>query len=508
MEAEVAWLCELARRARLVHEDELALLLRGLPKEADLADLLRRFADGALGQDFPRIQRLAQVAQERARSGAPAPKMRGRSRLVAEPSPLPLFLDLPPDSEPAPAVAAGLMQELLTTARQEQASNVHITAGNRPTWRRHGELCPLGTAALRAPAARALVTALLGPDMLHDLGQGRDVSGAIDLPDGTRCRVSVVVHRNGVAGTFHLIPTDPCPLEQLGFNPATEIERLLDCHNGLVLVTGPAGSGKTSTLAALIDKLNEKRMAHVITIEDPIEILHPRQHCMISQRQLGRDTKSHAAALQAALREDPDVIVVGDMHDLATTELALTAAETGHLVLTTMNTGDVASALNRVLSIFPPNQANQIRTMVAESLRGVIGQHLLPALDGTRVLAWELLLNLPAVGNLIRDGRTYHIEQVMQTGSSDGMQTMDRCILKLFQENRIASGIACSYMRSNQALNELRDLAANRASHVVDPPQRRYIANPEADEPTPTPTETSTETETEARSETPEDSTP
>ena len=451
------------------------MVLRGLAAEADLADVMRRFADSALGQDFPRLQRLVQVARERARSGAPPPKLPGRSRPVAEAAPLPLFLDLPSAHEPSADAAASLMRELLTAARLEQASSVHITAGNRPTWRRHGELRPLATIPLEAPTAMALVSALLGQDMLHALSQGHDVCGAIDLPDGTRCRVSIAVHRGGVAGTFHLIPTEPCPLELLGFDPTTAIERLLDCHSGLVLVTGPAGSGKTSTLAALVDQLNETRMAHIITIEDPIEIIHPRRNSMISQRQLGRDTQSHAAALRAALREDPDISVVGEMHDLATTELALTAAETGHLVLTTMNTGDVASALNRVLSIFPPNQANQIRTMVAESLRGIIGQHLIPALDGTRALAWELLLNLPAVGNLIREGRTYHIEQVMHTGSSDGMQTIDRCILKLFQEQRIATGTACSYMRSTQSINELRDLAANRATQVSEPPQRRYI---------------------------------
>jgi twitching motility protein PilT len=473
----------LARRARLVHEDELATILRGLPLDADLGDVLRRFADSALGQDFPRIQRLAQVARERARSGAPAPKLPGRLRPTVEPLPLPLFRDLPPSATLDAETAATLMCELLASARQEQASSVHITAGNRPTWRRYGELRPLAPAALEAPTALALVSALLGPDLLHELSQGRDVSGAIDLPDGTRSRVSVAVHRAGIDGTFHLIPVDPCPLERLGFNPSTAIERLLDCHNGLVLITGPAGSGKTSTLTALIALLSEKRMAHIITIEDPIEIIHPRRNSMISQRQLGRDTQSHAAALRAALREDPDVIVVGDMHDLATTELALTAAETGHLVLTTMNTGDVASALNRVLSIFPPNQANQVRTMVAESLRGIVGQHLLPAVDGTRVLAWELLLNVPAVGNLIREGRTYHIEQVMHTGGADGMQTMDRCLLKLFQDQRIATGTACSFMRSNQAINELRDLAVNRVSHVAEPPQRRYIDITETEPP-------------------------
>jgi twitching motility protein PilT len=312
----------LARRARLVHEDELATILRGLPLDADLGDVLRRFADSALGQDFPRIQRLAQVARERARSGAPAPKLPGRLRPTVEPLPLPLFRDLPPSATLDAETAATLMCELLASARQEQASSVHITAGNRPTWRRYGELRPLAPAALEAPTALALVSALLGPDLLHELSQGRDVSGAIDLPDGTRSRVSVAVHRAGIDGTFHLIPVDPCPLERLGFNPSTAIERLLDCHNGLVLITGPAGSGKTSTLTALIALLSEKRMAHIITIEDPIEIIHPRRNSMISQRQLGRDTQSHAAALRAALREDPDVIVVGDMHDLATTELA------------------------------------------------------------------------------------------------------------------------------------------------------------------------------------------
>jgi twitching motility protein PilT len=244
----------------------------------------------------------------------------------------------------------------------------------------------------------------------------------------------------------------------------------MDNDNGLVLVTGPTGSGKTTTLAALIDLLNQRRYCHVITIEDPIEIIYPTGTCMITQRQVGLHTHGYASALKAALREDPDVIVIGEMHDLETMEIAITAAETGHLVLATLHTRDAASTLNRLLGVFPPNQQPQIRAMVSESLRGVICQQFLPSTDGRQVLASELLVNTAAVANLIREGKTHLMEGVIQTGISSGMQSMDRCLLQLFGQGLIEEKDARVRMRSRDGVARLERLKEHRAATPEPPP--------------------------------------
>jgi twitching motility protein PilT len=242
-----------------------------------------------------------------------------------------------------------------------------------------------------------------------------------------RFRANVYRQQSGIDGVFRIIPPLPPTLAELGLPAA--MARLTTYHQGMVLVTGPTGSGKTSTLAALVDLINEERREHVLTIEDPIEYLHPSKRCLINQRSVGRHTQSFARALRAALREDPDVVVIGELRDLETISLALTAAETGHLVLATLHTDNTLRTLNRVVGAFPADQQDQVRTMLSESLRAVVSQRLLPRADGQgRVPAIETLIVTKAVANLIRENKVFQIQSILQTGATHGMGLLDQSI--------------------------------------------------------------------------------
>jgi twitching motility protein PilT len=256
-----------------------------------------------------------------------------------------------------------------------------------------------------------------------------------------RFRSNMYRSLTGLNGVFHCIPDRPPTLEQLGL--PSSIAKLVNYHQGMILVTGPAGSGKTSTLAALVNILNQERRDHVLTIEDPVEYIHESQRCIVNQRQVNLHTKSFANALRAALREDPDIICIGELRDLETISLALSAAETGHLVLATLHTNSSIRTINRIVGSFPPNQQLQVRTMLSESLRAVIAQRLLPAADDSGVvLAYELLMITRAAANLIRDSRTYQLASVLQTGRMQGMQSMDDSLVELVKQGRITNETA------------------------------------------------------------------
>jgi twitching motility protein PilT len=259
---------------------------------------------------------------------------------------------------------------------------------------------------------------------------------ALGVPGIARFRVNAYRQQRGVDAVFRLIPAEPPTLLELGL-PA-ELARLANFGQGLVLATGPGGCGKTSTLAALVRILNEERRDHVITIEDPVEYLHPPQRCVVNQRQVGRDTGSFARALRAALREDPDVIVIGELRDTETISLALTAAETGHLVLASMHTTNSIATINRLVGAFPPEQQGQARMLVSETLRAVVSQRLVPRADGTgRVPALEVLWGTRAVANLIREAKTYQIRSILQTGATHGMVALDASLDALVKSGTI-----------------------------------------------------------------------
>jgi len=330
------------------------------------------------------------------------------------------------------------VDEYLKIAQQYDCSDLHLATGSPPSWRRYGTLCPIweDAARLSAEDTRRLAYAFLGEGQTQILEKRGDVDFAYS-PDFGRFRCSVVQQRLGIDMAFRIIDTRIRSIEDLGL-PETS-RTLTRFQNGLVLVTGATGSGKSTTLAALVDEVNKEREDHIITLEDPIEYVFTPKGCHINQREVGSHTKSFAAALRGALREDPDVIMVGEMRDLETISLAITAAETGHLVLGTLHTGNAPRTLDRVLDVFPSDQRDQIRIMVSESLRGVISQQLIPRQDGQgRVMALEVLVNTPAVANCIREGKTFMLPGVMQTGKAVGMVTMDDSLQNLYSAGLIS----------------------------------------------------------------------
>jgi twitching motility protein PilT len=333
---------------------------------------------------------------------------------------------MPPRSHPLRHV-----DEYLAFGEQAGASDIHLSVNAPPIWRFHGTLQPIWPDAPRfiSDQTLALAEGFLSNQHKTQLNERGDADFAYANSFG-RYRTSVVRHRLGVDLVFRIINTKVRTMNELGL--PEHLKLLTRYQNGLILVTGSVGSGKSTTLAALVEQVNIERREHIITLEDPIEYVLEPKGCHITQREVHTHTRSFVAALRGALREDPDVIVVGEMRDLETISLAITAAETGHLVLGTLHTGNASRTLDRLLDVFPPDQQEQIRIMVSESLRGVISQHLIPRADGKgRVLALEILTNTPAVANVIREARTYMLPGIIQTGKKQGMQLMDDALVDL-----------------------------------------------------------------------------
>jgi len=331
------------------------------------------------------------------------------------------------------------VDQYLMVGKESDSSDIHLCVNSQPIWRRFGRLEPIW---LQAPVLSASDTERLAMGFLTNpqkaqLHERGDVDFAYANSLG-RFRTSVVRQRLGFDLTFRIIRSTVQTMDQLLLPP--QLKLLTQYHNGLVLVTGSVGSGKSTTLAALVQEINASRNDHIITLEDPIEYIIHSSGCHVTQREVHTHTASFAAALRGALREDPDVIMVGEMRDLETISLAITASETGHLVLGTLHTGNAARTLDRVLDVFPTDQRDQIRIMVSESLRGIISQQLIPTADGRgRALAIEILMNNPAVGNLIREGRTFMLPGVIQTGRKQGMVLMDDSISELFHAGIITA---------------------------------------------------------------------
>ncbi len=334
---------------------------------------------------------------------------------------------------PPPVSAASAENEIdvyLLAGQQGDASDVHLGVAMPPLWRRFGKLEPIwpDSPVLTAPDTDRLAS-FLNDEQRERLAERGDVDFAYANAHG-RFRASIVRQRLGLDLVFRIINTQVRSMDELGL--PLQLKLLTQYHNGIVLVTGSVGSGKSTTLASLVEEVNRTRHDHIITLEDPIEYLLEPKGCHITQREVHHHTHSFATALRASLREDPDVIMVGEMRDLETIQLALTAAETGHLVMGTLHTGNAARTLDRILDVFPTEQREQIRVMVSESLRGVVSQQLVPRADGQgRALALEILTNTPAVANLIREGKTFMLPGVMQTGRKQGMQMMDDALTDL-----------------------------------------------------------------------------
>ncbi len=330
------------------------------------------------------------------------------------------------------------VDQYLQLGREYDCSDLHLATAYPPAWRRYGQLAPIWEdhQPLTAQDTERLARSFLGPAEWDRLQAKGDIDFAYSAPNG-RYRASVVKQRLGYDMAFRIINSNIRSIEDIGL-PLEHILPLTRYQNGLVLVTGSVGSGKSTTLAALVDFINRDREDHILTLEDPIEYVFESKGCHVNQREVHTHTESFAKALRGALREDPDIIMVGEMRDLETIQLALTAAETGHLVLGTLHTGNAPRTLDRVLDVFPTDQRDQIRIMVSESLRGILSQQLVPRADGSgRVLALELLVNTPAVANCIREGKTFMLPGVMQTGKNVGMITMDESLRRLYIDGLI-----------------------------------------------------------------------
>ncbi len=330
------------------------------------------------------------------------------------------------------------VDQYLQLGREFDCSDLHLATAYPPAWRRYGQLSQIWPdhQPLLPQDTERLARSFLSEAEWARLDTHGDIDFAYSAPNG-RYRASVVKQRLGYDMAFRIINEQIKTLEEIGL-PLDHILPLTRYQNGLVLVTGSVGSGKSTTLAALVDFINRDREDHILTLEDPIEYVFESKGCHVNQREVHKHTESFARALRGALREDPDVIMVGEMRDLETIQLALTAAETGHLVLGTLHTGNAPRTLDRVLDVFPTDQREQIRIMVSESLRGIISQQLVPRADGNgRALALELLVNTPAVSNCIREGKTYMLPGVMQTGKNVGMITMDESLRQLYVKGTI-----------------------------------------------------------------------
>ncbi len=329
------------------------------------------------------------------------------------------------------------LNALLAKGVQAGASDIHIHSGSPIKMRVHGNLLDVSPSPLDKTTAESLLLSSLTPEQQQEFQQTGELDFSYTLASIGRFRANIYRQLRGVDATFRAIPPSPPSLQELGL--PTALAKLTNFHQGMVLITGPTGCGKSTTLASLLNIINEERQEHIITIEDPIEHLHPSKRCLVNQRQVGKNTETFARALRAALREDPDIIASGELRDLETISLAITAAETGHLVLATLHTNNTTRTINRVLGVFPPDQQSQIRVMVSESLRAVISQRLLPTADGKkRVAALEILVINRAVSNLIREDKTFQIRSVLQTGSAQGMCLMDSSLLALVKSGTIS----------------------------------------------------------------------
>lgn len=349
---------------------------------------------------------------------------------------------LAPEEELNLTQAKGRIEEWLRRAVEQKVSDIHLVEGLPPMFRLHGALQGIeGTAMLSSPEIEAIARVICTDKQWREYGELGEVDLAYELKEISRFRVNVFRQMDTVAIALRQIPIDIPNLSSLGMPEV--LRSMIQKNQGLFLVTGPTGSGKSTTLAAMLDYLNETKKTHILTLEDPVEYLHKHKKSIISQREIGRDTESFANGLRAALRQDPDVILVGEMRDFDTISIALTAAETGHLVLGTLHTSSAPSTIERIVDVFPAEQQSQVRTQLAGALIGILSQRLLPTMDGDgRVAATEMLVNSKGIASIIRSGKTHQITNMLLMGKAEGMHTMSTSVTQLSQAGRVDADVA------------------------------------------------------------------
>ena len=345
------------------------------------------------------------------------------------------------------------IESLLEQVVKAGASDLHLQVGLPPNLRIDGNLKPMAVPPLDEKTVEALVFSLLDEDQKQLLLRDKEFDFSFAFGDLGRFRVNAFHERGNLAAALRLIPNQIRSIEELGLPKA--ISKFADFPRGLVLITGPTGSGKSTTLAALVDKINSERESHIITVEDPIEYTHTSKKSLIAQREVHYDTYSFSAALRSALREDPDVVLIGEMRDLETIAAAITIAETGHLVLATLHTNSASQSIDRMVDVFSPHQQPQVRAQIGNILMGICSQRLIPALAGGRMPAAEILIATPAVRNIIREGKNYQLEAVLQTGAEHGMQSMDRTLVNLIHNGTVSYDEARNYAVDIEELDRL-----------------------------------------------------
>jgi twitching motility protein PilT len=344
---------------------------------------------------------------------------------------------------------------ILQSAVQQGASDIHICVGKPPMMRLNGEIKSIANLApLTSEQTKTLIYSVLYDEQRAKFEEHWELDCSFAVTGVSRFRLNVLMSRNGMESVMRVIPSKIPTPEQLGLSPT--VVNFANIPRGLVLVTGPTGSGKSTTLASLLDIVNQKKLGHILTIEDPIEFVYESKSCIIRQREIGQHTKSFNSALRAALREDPNVILVGEMRDLETIQLTITAAETGHLCFATLHTQDAPSTVDRIIDVFPPHQQTQVRVQLASSLQAVISQILLPRKDGKgRVAAREIMVMTPAISNLIREGKTHMIYNAIETGAKFGMVPMDRSLSGLVLQGVVAYEVAVSKVHDVETFKKL-----------------------------------------------------
>ncbi|MDP4879255.1 MAG: PilT/PilU family type 4a pilus ATPase [Opitutales bacterium] len=447
MRPDTHWLLHFCHENALLSKAQLTGLIKNLDDSTDAQKCADLLAKTGWVHDESFLKDATAIAIQNAQEGYELPVLPTDvvvNRGIADFGEFPAYDDLAAMDDTALREA---MDSIFATCQKVGVSDLHITGGARPRVRHHRKIVYLSQEILPDDIARRMNYVLLTDAQRKEFEAEWDLNYALTIgsaEDGCRMRfrANVMEQKNGIAGVYRIVADHLQSLEELGFPNADDIRKLLSYHNGIILVTGPVGSGKTTTLASLVQELNVNRKEHIITVEDPIEVMQQSQNSIVTQREVGRDTKSFQSALKSALREDPDIIIIGEMRDLATIEMAVTAAETGHLVIATMHTRDAQSTLNRLLDVFPATQQNQIRAMTAGSLRGILCQRLIPSVDDGVVLACELLINTNAVANIIRDGKDTGLESAMQSGRKQGMRTINESIDVLLEEGRITEEVA------------------------------------------------------------------